>query len=64
MKGVISMEKTEERFMIMTNIDGVIFSNIFPDKALPYDEAIKSLALVRRSDPNARLVKVELITDD
>jgi hypothetical protein len=48
----------------MTNIDGVIFSNIFPDKALPYDEAIKALALVRRSDPNARLVRVELITED
>ena len=48
----------------MTNIDGVIFSNIFPDKALPYDEAIKSLALVRRSDPNAKLVKVLLVMDD
>ena len=58
------MEKNEERFMIMSNMDGVIFSNIFPDRALPYDEALKALALVRRSDPNAKLVKVLLVMDD
>ena len=50
--------------MIMSNMDGVIFSNIFPDRALPYDEALKALALVRRSDPNAKLVKVLLVMDD
>ena len=47
-----------EKYLIMTNIDGFIFANYTTEKLLDYDEALKTLALVRSADTNARLVKV------
>ena len=47
-----------EKYLIMTNIDGFIFANYTTEKLLDYDEALKTLARVRSADTNARLVKV------
>ena len=47
-----------EKYLIMTNSDGFMFANYTTEKLLDYDEALKTLALVRSADTNARLVKV------
>ena len=47
-----------EKYLIMTNSDGFMFANYTTEKLLDYDEALKTLALVRSADQNARLVKV------
>lgn len=47
-----------EKYLIMTNNDGFMFANYTTEKLLDYDEALKTLALVRSADTNARLVKV------
>lgn len=49
---------TNDKYLIMTNNDGFIFANYTTEKLLDYDEALKTLALVRQADQNARLVKV------
>ena len=47
-----------EKYLIMTNSDGFMFANYTTKQLLDYDEALKTLALVRSADTNARLVKV------
>lgn len=49
---------TNDKYLIMTNSDGFMFANYTTEKLLDYDEALKTLALVRQADQNARLVKV------
>lgn len=49
---------TNDKYLIMTNSDGFMFANYTTEKLLDYDEALKTLALVRSADQNARLVKV------
>ena len=50
--------KPARKYLIMTNSDGFMFANYTTEKLLDYDEALKTLALVRQADQNARLVKV------
>lgn len=47
-----------DKYLIMTNIDGFLFANYTTEKLLDYDEAWKELDKVRQADPNAKLVKV------
>ena len=47
-----------EKYLIMTNSDGFMFANYTTEKLLDYDEALKTLALVRSADPNAKIVRV------
>ena len=47
----------EERFMIATNIDGCLFANYFAE-VMDMETAKKKLEQVRKSDSNAKLVKV------
>lgn len=47
-----------ERFLIMTNIEGIICTNYTTEKLLDFEEANKWLAIVKGADPNARLVRV------
>lgn len=47
-----------EKYLIMTNSEGFMFANYTTEKLLDYDEALKTLALVRSADTSARLVKV------
>ena len=54
-----------EKYLIMTNIDGFMFANYTTEKLLSYSEAWKELDRVRQADPNAKLVKVvEVIGDE
>lgn len=47
-----------DKYLIMTNIDGFLFANYTTEKLLDYNEAWKELDKVRQADPNAKLVKV------
>ena len=46
-----------ERFVIATNMDGCLFGNYFTD-VMPKEIAEKKLEQVRKSDSNAKLLKV------
>jgi len=46
-----------EKYVIATNMDGVIFGNYFTD-VMEKDEAEKKLEQVRKADSNAKLLKV------
>ena len=48
----------KEKYLISTNIEGIIFTNYDTEKLLSYHEALKWLALVKQADPNAKLVRV------
>ena len=48
----------KEKYLIMTNIEGIICTNYTTEKLLDFDEAVKWLAIVKGADPNARLVRV------
>ena len=52
------MNNNEERYLIMTNIDGFAFSNYTTEKTLSYSEAVKVLQEVKGADPNAKIAKV------
>ena len=47
-----------ERFLIMTNIEGIICTNYTTEKLLDFEEAVKWLAIVKGADPNAKIVRV------
>ncbi len=47
-----------EKYLISTNIEGIMFTNYDTEKLLSYDEALKWLALVKQADKNAKIVKV------
>lgn len=54
----------KDKYLIMTNIDGFCFANYTTEKLLSYDEALKTLAVVRLADTNAKLVKVVEVIEE
>ena len=54
----------KDKYLIMTNIDGFCFANYTTEKLLSYSEALKTLAVVRLSDQNAKLVKVVEVIEE
>ena len=54
---------TNEKYLISTNVDGIICGNYDTEKLLCLAEALIILQYVRQADPNAKLVKVAEITD-
>lgn len=57
------MERNTERYLISTNVHGIIYGNYDTEKLLCLAEALILLRYVRQADPNAKLVKVAEITD-
>lgn len=57
------MERNTERYLISTNVHGIICGNYDTEKLLCLAEALILLQYVRQADPNAKLVKVAEITD-
>ena len=49
---------TNEKYLISTNVHGIICGNYDTEKTLCLAEAVIILQRVRQGDPNARLVKV------
>ncbi len=49
---------SNEKYLISTNVHGIIYGNYTTEKVLSFDEAWKILDRVRLADPNAKIVKV------
>ena len=52
-----------EKYLISTNVHGIICGNYDTEKILCLAEALILLQYVRQGDPNAKLVKVEEVIE-